>query len=209
MAAGGFHSLVLGSGGEVYAFDNAACGQLGHGDQERQLTPQVIKALKGVKVRAVAAGHLHSLVLSVSGEVYSFGNGDDGRLGHGDHEGQLTPKRIEAVANVRAVVAGDLHSMLLTEAGAVYSFGCGEEGQLGHSDMEHQSTPRMIEALRGVNVTAIAAGSATSLAVAAGRTAYGWGSGSEEDTTLGLGLSEAQLTPLQYPSAQLRMRVVG
>jgi alpha-tubulin suppressor-like RCC1 family protein len=120
----------------------------------------------------------------------------------------LTPKRIEAVANVR-VVAGDLHSMLLTEAGAVYSFGCGEEGQLGHSDMEHQSTPRMIEALRGVNVTAIAAGSATSLAVAAGRTAYGWGSGSEEDTTLGLGLSEAQLTPLQYPSAQLRVRVVG
>ena len=164
----------------------------------------MIEALRGMRVRAVAAGEDYSLALSVSGEVYSFGMGGDGRLGHGDEEDQLLPKRVEELAEVRAVAAGDAHSMVLTEAGVVYSFGVGEAGRLGHNDEDHQYTPRIVEALQGVNVSAIAGGSATSYAVASGGAAYGWGYG--EDESLGLGLSEHQLVPLQYPSDQLRVR---
>ena len=43
---------------------------------------------------------------SVGGEVYSFGYGPGGQLGHGDAAGQLVPKRIEAVAKARAGAAG-------------------------------------------------------------------------------------------------------
>eukprot|EP00966_Prymnesium_polylepis_P276257 6382040-Prymnesium_polylepis.1 len=202
VAAGSHHSLVLGSGGEVYAFGGGGYGQLGHGNKETQLTPQVIQALKGMRVRAVAAGVAHSLVLSVGGEVYSFGRGGEGQLGHGNEEMQLVPKRIEAVGTVRAMAAGEVHSMLLTEAGAVYSFGEGESGQLGY-DAEISHAPRMIKALQGAKVRTIAVGSgSTSYAVATAGRAYGWGYG--EDVTLGLGLTEHQPTPLQYSSAQLR-----
>eukprot|EP00966_Prymnesium_polylepis_P166994 3860304-Prymnesium_polylepis.1 len=94
--------------------------------------------------------------------------------------------------------------MLLTEAGLVYSFGNGDEGRLGHDDEESQLAPCVVESLRSVKVVAVSAGCVTSLAVAAGGAAYGWGVGSDE--TLGLGLSDNQLTPLQYPRAQLRVR---
>ena len=90
--------------------------------------------------------------------------------------------------------------MLLTEAGAIYSFGEGSYGRLGHNNTDDQREPQIVEALRDVKVSAIAAGIRTNLAVAAGGAAYGWGYGG--DATLGLGLTENQLTPLQYPSLQ-------
>eukprot|EP00966_Prymnesium_polylepis_P145661 3364486-Prymnesium_polylepis.1 len=42
VAAGGFHSLVLGAGGEMYSFGAGRFGQLKYGDRAHQLTPQVI-----------------------------------------------------------------------------------------------------------------------------------------------------------------------
>ena len=59
--------------------------------------PRVIEALRGVRVVAVAAGCGHSLVLTDGGTVLSFGQGEDGKLGHGDQEDQLVPKVIEAL----------------------------------------------------------------------------------------------------------------
>eukprot|EP00966_Prymnesium_polylepis_P131400 3039343-Prymnesium_polylepis.1 len=71
-----------------------------------------------MRVRAVAAGGTHSLVLSVGGDAYSFGAGQFGQLGHGNYQDQVAPKRIEAVENVCAVaVALEDNIMLLTEAG--------------------------------------------------------------------------------------------
>ena len=46
-----------------------------------------LEALCGKKVVQVSAGGVHSMVLTESGEVYSFGNDDEGRIGHGDREG--------------------------------------------------------------------------------------------------------------------------
>ena len=68
------------------------------------------------------------------------GQGRDGRLGHGDQEHQLLPKKVEALAGQRviAVSAGGEHSLTLTADGSVWSWGFGVEGQLGHGDMQNQ-----------------------------------------------------------------------
>ena len=97
------------------------------------------------------------------------------------------------------------HILVLSEDGVVYSFGDGDHGKLGHGNEEGQRTPKAIEALQGVRVSSIAAGAQTSLAVAASGVAYGWGYGGDE--RLGLGLTEDQLVPLQYPSEQVRVMV--
>eukprot|EP00966_Prymnesium_polylepis_P020330 468369-Prymnesium_polylepis.1 len=72
--AGGGHNLVLGTSGVVYSFGYGAYGQLGHGDENNQLTRRVIEALRSVRVCVVATGSAHSLVLGAGGEVYSFGD---------------------------------------------------------------------------------------------------------------------------------------
>jgi alpha-tubulin suppressor-like RCC1 family protein len=200
LAAGIDHSLALESDGKVRSWGNGVHGQLGHGTQDTQLAPHAIETLENVRLCAVAAGNGYSLVLGVNGEVYSFGKGNSGRLGHGDEENQMTPKRIEMDDPVRAVAAGHAHSMLLCPSGAVYSFGWGAGGRLGHGDNEDQLAPRRIEALCDVTVSAIAAGNVTSIASAAGGTAYGWGYGL--DDSLGLRLEVNQLVPMQYPNVR-------
>ena len=53
--------------------------RLGHGDEEHQYTPKLVEALKGERVCAVAAGEVHSLAITASGSVYSWGLGLRGR----------------------------------------------------------------------------------------------------------------------------------
>ena len=84
-AAGGFHSMVLTDEGSVLSFGRGKCGLLGHGDQEQQLVPKVIKALRGVRVAAIVPGTSgHSMVRTDEGIILSFGNGESGELGRGE-----------------------------------------------------------------------------------------------------------------------------
>ena len=42
----------------------------------------------------VAAGYMHTLARTASGRIYSWGNGEEGRLGHGDEDDRVEPKEI-------------------------------------------------------------------------------------------------------------------
>ena len=81
--------------------------------------------LQGKKVVQVCAGNMHSLVLTESGEVYSFGYGGFGNLGHGDTVTQTLPKLVEAMQDKRVVhvSAGAGHSLLMLESGEVLECG--------------------------------------------------------------------------------------
>ena len=72
---------------------------MGHGDEEDQLLPKKIEALVGQRVVAVSAGAYHSLAISADGAFLTWGQGEDGCLGHGeDLSDQLLPKKVEAWA---------------------------------------------------------------------------------------------------------------
>ena len=46
-----------------------------------QYDPCLVHSLRDVNVRQIACGSGHTVVLSTEGDVYSWGRGDDGRLG--------------------------------------------------------------------------------------------------------------------------------
>ena len=99
---------------------------------------------------SVAAGgnHSHNLALTAGGAVWSWVEGYSGILGHGDHQHQLLPKKVEAFAGQRvvAVSAGVAHSLALTADGAVFTWGLVESGCLGHGeDLSNQLLPKKIE----------------------------------------------------------------
>lgn len=56
--------------------------------------PRVIESLRGVEVVDIAAGGAHSACITASGELFTWGKGRYGRLGHGDSEDQLKPKLV-------------------------------------------------------------------------------------------------------------------
>ncbi len=59
--------------------------------------PQWIQSLEAVEIVEMACGDNHSLLVSNVGEVYTFGNGKYGQLGHGDTESRSVPKHVEAL----------------------------------------------------------------------------------------------------------------
>ena len=103
VSAGGCHSLVLLEGGGVLAFGQGSHGELGREismpvEDAETPRPIAVSALLGRKVRQVAAGGWHSLVLQEAGGVASFGRWYYGQLGHSDTEDRPTPKIVEYLA---------------------------------------------------------------------------------------------------------------
>ena len=200
VSAGSGHSLALTAGGSVLSWGDGLFGRLGHGDRQEdeqdQLLPKKVEALAGQRVVAVSAGDGHSLALSADGAVWSSGAGAFGRLGHGDTQNQLLPKKIEAFADQRvvAVSAGGGHSVALTADGAVWSWGSGYFDKLGHGDAQDQWQPKKVEALAGQRVVAVSAGSgAHSLALTVNGAVWSWGYGGYG--LLGHGDEQNQLLP--------------
>ena len=148
--AGYFHSLALTADGALWSWGEGENGILGHGDgQEQLLLPKKVEAFAGQRVVAVSAGYAHSLATTADGAVWSWGRGACGRLGHGDEQDQLLPRKVEALAGQRtvAVEAGYFHSLAITADGAFFTWGKGEHGCLGHGeDMSNQVLPKKVEA---------------------------------------------------------------
>ena len=149
VSAGTAHSFAITADGSVWSWGIGGFGKLGHGDQQNQLLPKKVEAFADQRVVAVLAGGYHSLALTADGAVWSWGDGDCGKLGHSDEQRQLLPKKIEAFAgrHVAAVAAGSQHSLAITADDAVFAWGKGVRGCLGHGDdLSNQLLPKKIEA---------------------------------------------------------------
>ena len=179
VSAGSDRSLALTADGAVWSWGCGWTGLLGHGDTQRQLLPKKVEAFAGQRVVAVSAAFFHSLALTADGAVWSWGRGGGGKLGHGDEQNQLLPKKIAALAGQRvvAVSAGYAHSLALTADGSVCSWGYCLYGQLGHGDEQSQLLPKKVEAFAGQRVVAVSAGSFHSLATTADGAVFTWGRG--------------------------------
>lgn len=187
LANGEKHTLALASDGTVYAWGSGKYGQLGNGtfynvadSPSGEPTPVLVEgALKGVEVRAIAAGANHSMAIDWDGNVYTWGYGLDGQLGDGifhKHSpyGVATPIKLEFTPRIRAIAAGRRHSLALDVNNNVYAWGHGREGQLGTSTGLYTNKPILVKGIS--NVTEIAAGANHSLAIVGDeRTVYAWG----------------------------------
>eukprot|EP00026_Physarum_polycephalum_P000607 Phypoly_transcript_00608.p1 GENE.Phypoly_transcript_00608~~Phypoly_transcript_00608.p1 ORF type:complete len:793 (-),score=73.68 Phypoly_transcript_00608:976-3354(-) len=221
VACGGKHSIVQTVSGEVYTWGWNWHGQLGHGDMHDQQLAQpvrtlaLVRALTGAYVVAVAAGKEHSMALTNTGAVYSWGGGRDGQLGIGEEEASPIPRLITKFHSVHITTlcaSGD-HSLAIGEGGVVYSWGKGANGRLGHGDEINHSTPAIVKALTGLHVTMIACGWSHSLAVCAKTSdtsvLYTWGKG--DSGQLGHGDRLDRLLPTEmclesdlHPSSEFR-----
>ncbi|XP_028848287.1 E3 ubiquitin-protein ligase MYCBP2 isoform X13 [Denticeps clupeoides] len=80
----------------------------------------------------VSCGFHHSVVLMENGDVYTFGYGQHGQLGHGDVNSRGSPTLVQALPGPSVqVTAGSNHTAVLLMDGQVFTFGSFSKGQLG------------------------------------------------------------------------------
>jgi len=95
VAAGQYHSLVATSSGQLYAFGLNLSGQLGNAASSGLTTPNPTPELVTLPgetgpVTEIAAGEDDSLAVTSTGQLYSFGDNDDGELGSAANSGTTT-----------------------------------------------------------------------------------------------------------------------
>uniref|UniRef100_G1PK48 HECT and RLD domain containing E3 ubiquitin protein ligase 5 n=2 Tax=Myotis lucifugus TaxID=59463 RepID=G1PK48_MYOLU len=198
ITCGDYHSLALSKGGELFAWGQNLDGQLGLGRiLDSTPTPQLVERLSGVPLAQISAGKAHSVALSMSGNVYSWGRNDFGQLGLGHTDNEDCPSLIEALDNqkVEFLACGGSHTALLTKDGLLFTFGAGKHGQLGHNSTQNELKPCLVAELLGKRVTQIACGRRHTLAYVSdlGKV-FSFGSG--EEGQLGNGGTQNQLIPL-------------
>ena len=87
----------------MYTFGGGEHGQLGHGDKVNKVKPTLVQALDGIFLQQITCGWSHSVALTSEGEVYTWGNGDHGKLGHGSGKKVSTPQLLEKLVGLKVV----------------------------------------------------------------------------------------------------------
>ncbi|XP_062310065.1 semaphorin-4E-like [Osmerus eperlanus] len=143
------------------------------GPEEAQLRGFTLGKLGRVKL--LACGSSHSIVVTVDDRIFAWGNGTSGQLGDGEKAVKTQPVEVllqsqgkgrtcsggvsgvmgvasGGVSGVMGVACGGRHSFVWTEEGQAYSFGNNFYAQLGYDFRkvdfkEHQLAPRLFQNL--------------------------------------------------------------
>lgn len=119
-------SMAIDDNGELYSWGYNGNGQLGVGSNTNQPNPCRVTALIGTFVTQIVCGFAHSIALSDTGNIYTWGANQNGQLGTGTKANLVTPARI-AIDKGRFVQVTSCHynhmSSATTALGKVYVWG--------------------------------------------------------------------------------------
>lgn len=74
-------SVALTRSGSVFTWGKGDYHRLGHGNDDHVRRPKKVAALQGKKVISIATGSLHCVACTDQGEVFTWGDNDEGQLG--------------------------------------------------------------------------------------------------------------------------------
>mmetsp|Transcript_12797 Transcript_12797/g.16721 ORF Transcript_12797/g.16721 Transcript_12797/m.16721 type:complete len:590 (-) Transcript_12797:43-1812(-) len=202
-----WENVLVRKPGDVYTFGTGDCFQLGHGPadaknedeaflDDRYTTiakPRLLQSLKTHPIISIACGGMHNVVVTSTGDVYTWGNNDDKALGReGPDWLDFVPKKVDALNfderkdGIVMVSAGDTQTLALTLRGNVYMWGCYKEDGKNFRDAKsglknvkgHHVHPVKNEFLS--DVSQIACGDAISVALTHSGEVFTWGVESAE-----------------------------
>ena len=197
ISSGTVHNLSLTENGKVFSWGAAMGGQLGHeekyliknsnGKKNYYLSkPTMISTLddKKIVINKISCGEAHSMALSNTGSVYSWGFGSSGQLGLGFCEDsfepgkglinsrRMVPEKIN-INSIKEIQCGKTFSMFINKENKLLACGNNDLGQLGFKSeymdnkKRHQDLiyPTIIDSFYSSEVLKIACGEGHCLAI--------------------------------------------
>ncbi|XP_058020266.1 serine/threonine-protein kinase Nek8 isoform X3 [Ahaetulla prasina] len=143
VACGDLFTVCLTDRGIVLTFGSGSSGCLGHGAFVDVSQPKIVEALLGYEITQAACGASHVLALSSEGEVFTWGRGDNGRLGLGNQESHSSPQLVPLPAGYEAqkVLCGIDASMILTSSNQILACGSNRYNKLCQDGIVSQGEP--------------------------------------------------------------------
>ncbi|XP_057430235.1 PH, RCC1 and FYVE domains-containing protein 1 isoform X2 [Lotus japonicus] len=205
VSCGEWHTAIVSSCGRLFTYGDGTFGVLGHGDRQSFSKPKEVQSLSGLRARSVACGSWHTAAIvevmfdrfrynSPTGKLFTWGDGDEGRLGHADNGSKLVPTCVAQLVDYDfvQVSCGRMLTVALTNMGKVFAMGSAKYGQLGNPHARDRAV--MVEGmLKQEFVKVISSGSYHVAVLTSAGSVYTWGKG--ENGQLGLGDTEDRHTP--------------
>ncbi|XP_041115027.1 retinitis pigmentosa GTPase regulator b isoform X2 [Polyodon spathula] len=174
VSCGYYHSALVTADGELYTFGESDHGKLGLPPEQlnNNRVPQLVQGISA-QVTRVACGGGHTVALT-DDDVYTFGLGQFGQLGHGTFTFEAAlPKAVEQFRKrkVSHIACGENHTAVITDNGLLYTFGDGRHGKLGLGDenFTNQFKPTLCSRFLKYTVQSVACGGCHMLVLAAPR----------------------------------------
>ena len=187
VTGGYYHTCALTSGGAVKCWGTNWNGQLGDGTTTQRTAPVDVSGLTtGVSV--LATGVNHTCAVTSGGSVKCWG------------DYALTPVEVSGLTSgVAAVSTGGNHTCAVMSSGGVKCWGLNSSGQLGDGTTTQRTVPVDVSGLAHA-VSAVAAGSDHTCALATDGGVQCWGSDGYGQLGVGGNLVLVLLTPADVPA---------
>ncbi|CDQ73133.1 unnamed protein product [Oncorhynchus mykiss] len=179
VSCGYHHSAFVTVDGDLYTFGESGSGRLGvFPDQlANHRVPQRVESIQDPVIQ-VSCGGEHTVALTKD-NVYAFGRGQHGQLGHGTFLFEVPlPKALDHFRNGRVshVTCGENHTAVITgnlpyystNSGILYTFGDGRQGKLGlgEENFTNQFRPTLCPRFLKYSVQSVACGGSHMLVLA-------------------------------------------
>lgn len=160
LVSGSSHVCGVNPSGNVYCWGENNTGQLGINShagpqtctaQPCSKTPLEVKGVGGAGnlsgIASLAAGWQHACAVDTSGNVYCWGDNNDGQLGVNSTTEEDAPIQVDGVGasgnltGISSVTAGLEHTCALSSIGNIFCWGLDSLGQLGNNSTTESTTP--------------------------------------------------------------------
>lgn len=155
IAAGYYHTCIIGADARPYCWGKGEHGRLGHGSQNNASVPVAVSLPGGVAAHDLALGMHHSCLAGSNGRAYCWGYGTSGQIGDSGLVSRWSPALVAqtnglAGKKAQAVAAGSGHSCVLTKDRTLHCWGHGAE--LGSGTTGNSTTPVSVATVRSRNI---------------------------------------------------------
>ena len=137
VACGEDFTAILAEDGILYMTGSDYWGCIGWGQSgdEEVLSPVKVQKFidMDIKVTQVECGDSHVVALTEKGDVFSWGCGEQGRLGLGNEDDMSSPQRVKIPkrwSNISSIHCGRDNTFLLTSNAILLAFGSNENNKL-------------------------------------------------------------------------------
>jgi alpha-tubulin suppressor-like RCC1 family protein len=180
-------------GDELWVWGYGSLGRFGNAAITNKSTP-VTTFAGGTNWKQVSGGYAHTAAIKTDGTLWTWGFGNDGRLGNGVTTGNIsTPVTTFAGGtNWKQVSSGIQHTVAIKTDGTLWTWGLGTNGQLGTNDVTTRSTPVTTFA-GGTNWKQVSGGGQQTAAIKTDGTLWTWGLGTNGQ------LGNATITSVSTP----------
>ncbi|XP_051986313.1 E3 ubiquitin-protein ligase HERC2-like [Xyrauchen texanus] len=158
--SGDAQTLAVTENGQVWSWGDGDYGKLGRGGSDGCKTPKLVEKLQDLDIVKVCCGSQFSVALNKDGQVYTWGKGDNQRLGHGTDEHVRYPKLLDSLQgkSVVDIAVGSTHCLALTEEGEVHSWGSNDKLQHFDTLFSNKKQPKALPGLNSKHIVGISCG---------------------------------------------------